>query len=147
MEMANGKHKGKTTAEIFLKEPDYAIWYMGELPESRAGKDLRRLEKIFDEKPLTAKCDGCSGKAIGVSGYQGGDMLYFWCAECNPTSSGAEARKLRYPINTYREVLAHVDLTRGGASIKKAIVRNLAEAKGLTKPLNKKKLESFFATK
>lgn len=147
MEMASGKHKGKTTAEILLKEPDYAIWYMGELPETPAAKDLKRLQKIFDEKPLTAKCDSCGGKAVRVSGYRGGDSLYFWCAECNPASSGAEAHKLRYPINTYREVLAHVDLTRGGAFIKKAIVRSLAEAKGLTKPLSKKKLESFFATK
>jgi hypothetical protein len=145
MEMMSGKHQGKTTEEILLKEPDYAVWYMGEYPESRAGRDFRRLEKAFDAKPFVAECR-CGQKAVRVSGYRGSPLLMFWCAECSPTGSGAEPQKLRYPVNTYRAVLEHISLTADGyKNWKKDIVRGLAEGKGLKTPLSKKKLAAFFA--
>ena len=146
MLMPSGKHQGKTNEEILLKEPDYARWYMRELPESRAGREFRRLEKAFDAKPFVEKCAGnCGHKAKRVSAYWGSPLLMFWCDKCDPRGNGAEPGKLRYPINTWRAVLEHIDFTAGGSKVwKRGIVRNLARGKGLKKPLGMKKLDAFF---
>jgi hypothetical protein len=144
MDMATGKHAGKSIEEILVKQPDYALWYMGELPASKAGKELRRLEKLLDARPFATKCQGCSEKAARATGYWGSPTLYFWCTTCNPYMLGASQGKLRV-IKTYRECLEHIDLTAGGGKAwRQDVVRQLLEAKGLKTPLTKKKLAAFF---
>jgi hypothetical protein len=144
MEFKSGKHAGKTTEEVLLKEPDFAQWYISKFPDAKHSKDLKRLIKEFDARPFTKECAGCGGAATRASAYRGSPSLMFWCAECNPYSSGAGSGRLRM-VSTVGDVLEHIDLTANGSRpYKRRIVRELAEGKGLPKRVGKKQAADFF---
>ena len=142
--MPSGKYAGKTTEQILLNDPDYARWYMNELPESLAGRDFKRLMEIFDDKPFTERCVGCGQNAIYASAHRGNPSLRFWCATCNPYSKGAYQGTLS-SVKTFRDALDHIDLTANGYKAwKKNICRALAEAKGLPRRVHKHAASEFF---
>jgi len=146
MEFKSGKHAGKTTEEVLMKQPDFARWYVRNHPDSPHAKAFGQCAKAFGEKPFTEKCQGkCGNRATRATAYRGTHGLMFWCNDCNPVSSGAEGQKLSV-VRTIRDVLDHIELTaNGNRDYMRRIVRELAEGKGLKSPISKKKLETFFS--
>jgi hypothetical protein len=151
MEIRSGKHEGKTTEELALKQqlalkqPDYAQWFIANVKASKVSDAFRSHFAAFDAKPFTAKCDGgCGRRARYGTTYTGAPTLYFWCDQCRPYSRGATSGKLQ-EVRTVRDVLGHIDHTMGGSRTwKRDIVRQLAEAKGLPKRVGKAQALAFF---
>jgi hypothetical protein len=145
MEFKSGKHEGQTTEEVLLKKADYAQWLIAEYPDSLHAKAFKQRMRDFDSKPFTENCNGkCGHKATRASAYRGGNLLYFWCDDCNPSSSGAEAGKLAI-VRTIGQLLQHVDWSaNGNREFKRRMVRQLAEAKGLPTRVGRKQALMFF---
>jgi hypothetical protein len=146
MRIKSGKKAGKTTEELLIKEPDWVQSFLRNVREGNVSDDFRRLVDQFNEKPFTRKCDGqCGRNATRATGYEGGDLLYFWCNECNPYSSGARTGAL-HEIRTLGELLQHVDWTaNGNRAFKRRMTRTMAEAKGLKKKVGEKEALDFFS--
>jgi hypothetical protein len=131
MRFKGGKRAGKTYEEVFLKKPDFARWYSRQFADTSAAAEFRELAKRFNAKPFTARCHGCVSIATRASAYRGTPSLNFWCDNCKTTDAGAMGDKLAI-VRTIREALDHVDYTASGKRVyMRAIVRELAEAKGL----------------
>jgi len=143
MDFKSGKHEGMTTEAVLLKEPDFAEWYWEHYPDAPHGRDFKRLAAWFDQKPLIKKCS-CKKPATRASGYRGSPSLMFWCATCDPYSSGANAGKL-VEITTLEGALNHINHTaNANRSFKRMIVKELAQAKGLPRRVGKVQALAFF---
>jgi len=144
MRFKSGKHEGNTTEEVLLKKPDFAQWTIERYPESPHGKAFIRLTQEFDDKPFTADCHGeCGRKATRATACRDSSVLYFWCDKCDPLSTGARQVTIIYTLSG---LLRHVDASAGGnRGLKRRIVRNLAEAKGLPKRVGEAQALEFFS--
>jgi hypothetical protein len=146
MRFKGGQHAGKTYEEVFLKKPDFARWYAREFGDTPAAAEFRELAKKFNEKPFTARCHGCINVATRASAYRGTPSLYFWCDSCKAADAGAVGDKLVI-VRTIKEALDHVHDTASGKRVyMRAIVRELAEAKGLPTRVGEKQAVGFFAS-
>jgi hypothetical protein len=152
MEINFGKHAGKSVEILLLKKTDYIVWMLlqknatGQM--ASAQKEARRLIAIFDQKPFVKTCYGhnCNNAATRCSVYninvQG---PYWWCNTCNPYQSGAVQGKLQ-EIKTYAEAVSHVDFyCRGRKSDYQALIKSMAEAKGLPSRVGNVQAEKFFS--
>jgi hypothetical protein len=147
MRIKTGKKAGKTTQELLLKEPDWAQWMAENHPDSIVSKDFRDLRQTFDGKEFTAECAGCGDTATRATAYRKtGRNIMFWCGDCNPYGSGAVQGTLTV-IKTFNDALRHVDSTCNGVrSEKRAIIRGLAEGKGLPRRVGEAQATAFFDT-
>jgi hypothetical protein len=151
MDITFGKHAGKALELIILKEPDYLTWMLAQTGATGAMKqaqlEAERLISIFDKKPYIKACEGnsCGKPSTRCTVYMHNVLTpYWWCANCDPYQSGANSGKL-YPISTYRQALQHVALHCGGkASDCKAIIKEMAIAKGLPSRVGKPQAQKFF---
>ncbi len=55
MRFKTGKHAGKLSEIVFLKEPDFAAWMMATHPDSATAKEFERLKAKFDARPLLSR--------------------------------------------------------------------------------------------
>lgn len=147
MRLKSGTHKGKTLEEVLLKHPDWARWMVQNHPDTPVGKTLKVLAKQFNAKPFTVECTNCTATATRASVYQNvGHELMFWCDDCDPYGSGAAQGKLTM-VKTLKDALDHVEMTcNGRRQDKRAIVKELARGKGLSKRVGEPQALAFFNT-
>jgi hypothetical protein len=141
MEFRTGKYEGRSFEEVLLKDPAYAH-YLSIKGAPRIAKEFQKLIKWFDEKPMTTPCAKCGNTATRATGYDGGTglKLFFYCESCDdPWTDEAEGRLLR----TFNDAIKFVDDTRPGKTAKQAIIRKLAEAKGLPKRVSARAAHDF----
>jgi hypothetical protein len=145
MRFQSGTYPGKTTEEVLLKFPDWAHWVANKNPDAKHSKAFLALAKKFKEKPFVVPCDGkCGELATRGTAYAGSPSLMFWCDDCSPTQSGASGSKLT-EVRTIGDVLRHIRHTANGhRGFSRAIVRELAEAKGLPTRVGEKQALAFF---
>jgi hypothetical protein len=136
MKFSVGKHSGKDTRYVLLKDPDYVRWTLNQANLSggllAARKDLQLKKAQFDAKPFVAKCFGnCKKPSTRASVYLGSPDLFVWCDSCDPYSRGALQGKLDI-VRSYDDALKHVEYTCGNnKAYMKDIIRQLATAKGM----------------
>lgn len=144
MKFQTGKHAGQTLEEVLLKKPDFARWYVENYGSTAHATEFVRLSKVFSAKPFVEKCNGCNSTATRASAYRGDDSLMFWCDDCDMYSSGANAGKLQ-EIKTITNALDHIKYTASGnRALSRAIVKRLAQAKGLPKRIGADHAVKFF---
>lgn len=144
MLVQSGSKEGKTTQELVLKEPDWVQFFLSKNKTGKVPTELNRHIKTFDAKPLVEKCTRCKGDATRATLYVGNALLpYYWCDDCDPYSSGARAGTLTV-VHTYAQALRFVDhFCSGKRSDKRAIIRELGQAKGLPKRVGASAARSF----
>ena len=148
MAITFGKHKGKSEEVAVLGWPDYVSWVLAQPnpsgPMIPLAARFRALIEAFDRKPLVKTCR-CGKPATRFSLYRNDVTAYWWCDTCDPYSAGAIEGRLSTG-RTYRDALNHVRITCGDAkTMARAVVRTLAEAKGLPKRLSAKAAVAFFS--
>lgn len=152
MKLNFGKHAGKSLQLLLLNEPAYIEWMLEENsasgPLRAARAEAERLIARFDAKPLLRNCSSqllpphratrCTLYAESASGE------YWWCATCDPYQAGASNGKLHI-VSSYEGALRHVALRSGSKKDYRALVRAIAEAKGLPKRVGEAQAAAFFA--
>ncbi len=144
-----GKKKGVEVGKVLLKDPDYIAWALNQSNSGPMGAlqtEAKRLIAKFGTKPLTTVCHGCKGNATYFTAYaNNANSLYSWCDTCNPYSSGANPGKLT-SIRSFSDAMAHIAYSCGNLKKgKTAIVKAMAEAKGLPKRVGDAEVAAFFA--
>ena len=145
-----GKHNGRTTEQLVLREPDYVSWLLSKPDLSGRAvavrQDIHRLLKTFDTKPFVKKCAKCRKPATYGTAYIGNvpSFGYWWCGDCNPYSSGAYPGMLRR-IRTYHDALEFVESCGGSKTDYKAVIAKFVDAKGVQRPITAKNAANFFA--
>jgi hypothetical protein len=146
-----GKYKGETIAKLILKEPGYVKWMLEESdasgPMARVVAEVKRLIKVFDEKPLIVSCSGsrCQRRATRCSAYRGSPDLLQWCDECDMYDAGAVGGRLT-EVRTYRDALKHIEFTDNGTTTGyRDIIKSLAKRKGLPDRVGAKQIADFFS--
>ena len=136
-----GKYKGKTAAYILLKYPDYAYWMMTRHPAWDLSVVFCGLVLHFDLKPFNVKCARCKRLATRATAYCGtGELQGYWCDRHEP----AHQRRVSV-VKTFEDAMRHVVRTCAfGRAEKRAIVRELARAKGLPKDFTDRESLAFF---
>lgn len=145
-----GKHKGKSSHEVLVKQSAYVRHVLGEQgltgPLARLQDELRRLIPKIDAKPFAGSCSapGCVRPPTRSTAYVGDDAsLYLWCADCDPGSMGAERGKLQVVL-TYADALRHVLYNCGGTTAGyNRMGRAYAVAKGLPKRVSSATARAF----
>lgn len=143
-----GKHSEESVQKLLFSEPSYVEWILDQ-PEPRgrlkaARQEVLRLRAHMDGKPFKVHCAGCGGAASRASAYWNSDSLFFWCEDCDHYQLGANQGKLAI-VRSYEDALRHAKFRCGdNEKIKKSVVKQLAQAKGLKSKLTAKALDEFF---
>jgi hypothetical protein len=147
MRIQSGKHAGELSEVVFLKLPDLVQWMIKKAPDNRLTADFKALKRLFDQKPLRYElCYGCQKVPVKATAYEQTSGLYFWCDRCNPYDSGARAGTLS-TVNSFDSAMSHADFTcDGNRSVKRNLIRSLANAKGLPKRITENAALNFFAS-
>ncbi len=149
MQVAFGKHAGKSVELLMFKEPGYVHWLLQQSPSGAllvVQRHAHSLMKKFDAKPLHRQCHGhnCSALATRATVYGNSLAPYWWCDNCDPYEAGANSGKLQ-GVRTYSEALTHVEFYCGGRkSDYVALVKYLAQAKGLPTRVGEQQANAFF---
>jgi hypothetical protein len=146
-----GRHQGYSTDWLVLNEPGYVWWML----DSRGTignfldvcAEASRLLWHIDAKPFLVTCSGdqCSNLAMRVSAYDGVAQLKPWCDSCDPSIAGVSPGTLTI-IRTCREAMSYIARTTSRRSDHRAIIRYLAQAKGLPVDADVYERRAFFAT-
>lgn len=142
------KHKGDKVGKVLLKDPDYIVWMLDQQGTGAMGAvqtEAKRLIAKLDAKPLTVSCHGCKGQATYFTGYHNNaSLMYPWCDVCEPYSNGANQGKL-VSIRTFLQAMNHVKQSCGNTKGERtAIVKTMAQAKGLPKHIGDAQVDAFF---
>jgi len=140
----SGKYEGLATQELVLKQPDWVQFFLRKNVSGKVAGELARHISDFDSKPIVEDCFKCDNTATRVSAYSGNALQpMFWCSSCDPYSLAARKGKLSI-MTKYSEALRFVDSTCDGRrSDKRALIRRMAEAKGLPKRVGKAAAVAF----
>lgn len=146
MRLQYGRYQGRTAEALLLRAPDYALWVLRHQPEGKLARCFHDLMTAFDARPIERQCQGCSAQATRASALPGRSELYFFCEACALYPAGAPlgaADNLR----TIGDLAQHVErTTRRRATVRlRAMVRRLAEAKGLPRRITEANAAAFFA--
>lgn len=149
MNVTFGEHKGTSVETLILKEPGYVSWVLSVPNPSgpmRALKaEIERLITIFDGKPFSKVCHGCQKVATNCSVYRYNTyMPMWWCDNCDPYQSGADAGKLQV-ISTYRQALGHSKAYSTTKDALRTLIKTMAQAKGLPARIGKSQAQAFFS--
>ena len=137
----SGQYEGKTSEYVLLRHANHAHHIMRKYPESPTAQEFRQLENRFDEKPLTAPCRACGTQATVASAFQGNPNLMFWCSDCHPKNAAN-----LMTITSFTDAMLHIDLTCNGVrSLKDAVIKVMAYAKGCPKRLTAAEAVAFLA--
>lgn len=139
----SGRHAGHNTQQVLLTDPGWTLFLMEKQPSSEFTIAFRRHITDLDAKPFLGPCRHCGRKGVRASAHRGATNLMCWCADCDPRSMGAAKGKLS-SILTFQDVITHARVGGGAVrSRERAIVRALAEAKGLPSRLTAKAALAF----
>jgi hypothetical protein len=145
------KHPHRSMELIVVRWADYIGWMIGRKnPKGQlavACVEAKRLIAEFDRKPILRPCMNrdCALPATLFSLYIGNISPCWWCAYCNPYSLGARRGKLVI-VMTYEDALDFVTLWCGGTRLEyKAVIRAMAEAKGLPRRVGEREAQAFFS--
>ena len=146
MRLQFGPHKGRTTETLLLRVPDYAWWVLEHSPTSRLAGDFSRLKAAFDARPFAAHCQSCGQDATHASAYAGSVDLHASCDECRLYEPAQAPLGFSGDLRTFQAAVRHAEATspRRRRRNVRAIVRNLARAKGLPKRVTESAAERFF---
>jgi hypothetical protein len=147
------KHKGESVAEVLINDPSYVDFVL-KVSDSKGPLKVARDEMLilisrFDLKPFLQKCWGnnhnCGKTAIRATAYKEDYTgLYWWCKNCNPYQSGARSGTL-HTISTYKDALEYVYMVLNNSNKDSAaLIKQLAQEKGLPKRISKGDIEKFF---
>lgn len=132
-----GKHDGKMTAKVLLREPNWAVWAMTKKDATGAlasvKKELFEDMLRFDAVAFKVECqgNGCSKTATRVSLYRDDVRPNYWCDDCDPYQLGAPPGELNI-VQRYAEALKHIeDYCSAPKTAFRGLVKALAQAKGL----------------
>jgi len=145
-------HKGKLVETVVLKFPDLVFWMAEKNPPygSEWLPDyIQKCVDLFEAKPLTKFCGGkvnghnCTKTATRFALYPDSAQPTYWCATCDPYQLGST--QTLTISDSYYDALFHVWATtsRNRTSYRN-LIKDLAEAKGLTGSLTEKKIIQFF---
>ena len=149
MQVTFGKHDGRSVEFLMLKEPGYVHWLIQESPSGAllaVKHHAQSLMKKFDAKPFHRACHGrnCTASATRATVYGTSLAPYWWCDNCDPYEAGANDGKLQ-GVRTYGQALNHVEFyCAGRKSDYVALIKYLAEAKGLPARVGEKQANAFF---
>lgn len=134
MIIQSGSNQGKSTQELVLKQPDWVQFFLGKNKSGKVAAELRGHIVALDSKDFVETCSRCNATATRMSLYARNALLpYFWCEDCDPYSMGANKGKLTM-VRTYTQAVRFVDNScQSRRTDKRALIRSLAEAKGLPK--------------
>jgi len=147
------KHKGESVAEVLIKDASYVKYVLSVTETEGLMTSIRdemiRLINIFNSKPFLQNCWGdnhkCGEVATGATAYKEDYIgLYWWCNDCDPYQSGASMGTL-HAITSYEDVLKYVYMVlNNNGKDSEALIKRLAQEKGLPKRLSKGGIEKFF---
>jgi hypothetical protein len=146
MRLQFGPHKGRTTETLLLRVPDYAWWMLQHSPTSRLASDFARLAAVFDRKPFTTNCQSCGQDATHASAYAGSADLHPLCDECRIYDPGYVPLGFTADVRTFHAAVRHAENSspRRRRRNVRAIVRNLARAKGSPRRVTEQSAQAFF---
>src|SRR5262245_6485942 len=113
----------------------------------RIQREVRRLIRVFDEKPFVVTCrgDGCDSDATRGSLSQGGVRPIWWCEDCDPSEFGASPSKL-YMVESFADAVDYISVWCGdNREPLRILIRELAQAKGLPARVGEQQARMFFA--
>lgn len=142
------KEKGKHLEQVMFIDPYYIEWMLSLTNPNDAlvfyTGEVWKLMAIFDNKSYIKKCNKCTSLANRYSLIIGSRSIMYWCNECDYTNTGGEPNSI-ICIKTYFETLRFIKKnTPGRKSDFKAIITNIAKAKGLNKVTDKLCCLDFF---
>jgi hypothetical protein len=150
MLLSFGKLRGRTVAEVVLKEPDYLLWMLDQQnptwPMAQACTEARKLIRIFDGKPFLRNCrgTGCGDQATRVTVYGPNIRPEYWWDECDPYSLGADEGKLQ-EIRSYSDAIHHVGVwCQGRKTDLRQLIGSMAGAKGLARKVGAQQAVGLF---
>ena len=145
MRLRYGRHKGRTTESLLLRAPDYALWMLSVNPASRVSRAFRSLIAVLDAKPFVGSCQRCGRPATRAAAFAQSSRLLLFCDGCTLYPHDPPVG-LSSHIRTVDEAVAHVErhCRRRLRRETRAIVRNLARAKGLPPRVTEEVAEAFF---
>lgn len=144
-----GKHKDLQIERVMVDDPAYVLWMLDQEdpagPLARARQYIKARIESFDARKFVNKCCGSECRRPVKCYSLTSDIVapYFWCKSCDPYSSGV-AVGLHILKGFYLEALRYVEQHTQQKQDYRALVRALAEAKGLRSPLTAGRLEEFF---
>lgn len=143
-----GKHKGKTTEEVVLKEPKYVAWILDQTvmngPMAKIRPEIKRLVAHFDAKPIQERCFRCARPATRYTGGRMASSAKYWCESCDPESAGGDLAKFTV-VRTYQDAVLHAAKCGGSEADYKTVIRRFAISKGLPERSGQAQMEVFFA--
>jgi hypothetical protein len=151
--MPFGRHEGKLIADVILRYPDFIHWWQVECNKSNYRlfeTEVYRLIAFFDEKPFVVPCSGkvkgipCTRPVTQFSLYYNSASPVFWCDECDPQGLGAGAGTLRM-ASGYFGALQHAEWCSPRRRSQRQVIREIAQAKGLTSKMTQEKIIRFFS--
>ncbi|WP_431261839.1 hypothetical protein ACQ859_16400 [Roseateles chitinivorans] len=147
MQIDFGKHPGKSSQYVTLKDPSYVRWmFSKENPNGQLLSLIREAKRHIqdlDGKPFSGSCSACKSPATRASVYSNSISLVCWCESCSPYSLGAPDGKLTI-IRTYLQALRHVEFTGGSnKAFQAAIIKELVRVKGGPKTLTQAAMLKF----
>jgi len=146
-----GKHAGKSVELLMLKEASYIKWVLEQQSPTGAMTKVKahilRLIENFDAKPFVGKqcwSKSCGKEVTRLTVYLDNIDPYWWCDTCDPYQTGAISGKLQLPVD-YISALQHVELyCRNRKSDYTAIIKMIAQAKGLPGRVGEAQVQKFF---
>lgn len=148
-------HNNKLVSAVIVRFPDFIYWLAERTPIAEFDwlyEHIQEQVDIFDGRPFTQVT--CAGRVDGqpctlavkrYSLYQKSAMPSFWCATCDPLQLGANEDKLA-TYTGYYDGIRYVHRFGANRLRKRALVRRLANAKGLTGNFTERKVMEFFRT-
>jgi hypothetical protein len=150
MVMEFGMYAGKSAELLLIKDPNYALWVLGQ--EAATGKfrevqrELRRLIQAFDRKPILRTCanPGCGSPATRATVYRGGVQLRWWCDGCDPAQMCPSPGKLVL-LRCFSDAVRYVgDWCNGREADLAVLIKEMAQARGLPKRAGETQAVAFF---
>ena len=144
-------HRGDMVERVVIEYPDFVRWWLmvDDTPGLRWLHDMFEVcIEIFDNKPFTVPCAGkvdgspCTRPVTRFSLYPQSCNPAYWCEECDPGQRGS-SKSLEIG-RTYEDALLHVQCYTDRRPDKRAIIKDIARAKGLTGNLTDQKILAFF---
>lgn len=146
MRLQYGRYQGRTAETLLLRTPDYALWVLRHQPEGRLAEYFQALVAAFDARPLQRACQACGAQATRAAALPGRGELYFFCDACALYPDAAPLGAAQ-DLRTLADLADHVERTarRRAAPRLRALVRRMAQAKGLPRRITEPAATAFFA--
>jgi hypothetical protein len=146
MRLQYGRYQGRTAETLLLRAPDYALWVLRHRPDGKLAQCFRELIAAFNARPLQSPCQACGAQATRAAALPERSELYFFCDACALYPDAAPFGAAQ-DLRTLAQLADHVERTarRRATARFRALVRGMAQAKGLPRRITESAAEAFFA--